>query len=84
MVDGWWLWGCGCWFNRLFAFGSDFGLFCCFLGGRLTLAFVSTIFTVRKEVMKVRVCDGRFKVLMNLGWLWVLMKVCGVGLVIRR
>jgi len=25
-----------------------------------------------------------FKVLMNLCWLWVMMKVCGVGLMIRR
>jgi len=37
-----------------------------------------------KRLMKVRVCDGRFKVLMNLGWLWVMMKVCGVVLVIKR
>jgi len=34
--------------------------------------------------MKVRVGDGKCKVLMNLCWLWVMMKICGVGLVIRR
>jgi len=37
-----------------------------------------------KRLKKVRVFDEKFKLLMNSGWLWMMMKVYDVGLVIKR
>jgi len=48
------------------------------------LFLVSTIFRVREEVDEGLRFVMEMLVLMNLDWLWMLMKVYGVGLVIRR
>jgi len=48
------------------------------------LFLVSTIFRVREEVDEGLRFVMEMLILMNLDWLWMMMKVYGVGLVIRR